>query len=60
MYKWGAIAFGAGMALVLLEIYFAAKKKDGIQPADKQRIWGLVWLSFFAAGLVMGLIWLSE
>jgi hypothetical protein len=48
------------MALVVLEIYFAAKKKDGIQPSDKTRIWGLVWLSFFAAGLVMGLIWLSE
>jgi hypothetical protein len=60
MYKWGAIAFGVGMALVLLEIYFAAKKPDGIQPSDRQRIWGLVWLSFFAAGLVMGLMYLAS
>jgi hypothetical protein len=56
---WGAVAFGIGIALVILEIYVASKKKGGIQPQDKQRIWGLVWLSFFVSGLVMGLIWLA-
>ena len=59
MYKWGAITFGIGMALVVLEIYFASKKEQGIEPQDKVRIKGIVWLSFFAAGLVMLLIWLA-
>ncbi len=58
MYKWGAITFGIGVLLVIVEIYFASKKKDGIQPSDKQRIWGLVWMTFVATGIVMGVIWL--
>jgi hypothetical protein len=57
MYKWGSITFGIGILLVIIEIYFAAKKKDGIQPSDKQRIWGIFWLTCFATALVMGLIW---
>lgn len=60
IYKWGAITFGIGMALVILEIYFASKKKEGIEPQDKVRIKGIVWFSFFAAGLVMLLIWMAE
>jgi uncharacterized membrane protein YozB (DUF420 family) len=57
--KWGAITFGIGVALVLLEIYVASKKKGGIESQDWKRIKGLIWLTFFVTGLVVGLIWLS-
>jgi hypothetical protein len=57
--KWGAITFGVGVALVLLEIYVASKKKQGIEKADWKRIWGIVWITFFVTGLVVSLIWLS-
>lgn len=60
VFKWGLITFGIGMALVVLEIYFAKKKPAGIEPQDKVRIKGIVWLSFFASGLVMLLIWMAE
>ncbi|OGA18957.1 MAG: hypothetical protein A3G25_00840 [Betaproteobacteria bacterium RIFCSPLOWO2_12_FULL_63_13] len=60
IYKWGAITFGVGIALVILEIYFASKKKEGIEPQDKTRIWGIFKLSLFASGLVMLLIWMAE
>ena len=59
MLKWGAITFGIGIALVLLEIYVASKKKEGIEVPDWKRIRGLIWLTFFVTGLVVGLIWLS-
>lgn len=59
MLKWGAITFGIGTALVLLEIYVASRKKSGIEKPDWKRIRGLVWITFFATGLVVGLIWLS-
>lgn len=59
MLKWGAIAFGIGVALVLLEIYVASKKKGGIEKADWKRIWGLVWLTICVTAGVVALIWLS-
>ena len=59
MLKWGAITFGIGIALVILEIVVASKKKGGIEVPDWKRIKGLIWLTFFVTGMVMGLIWLS-
>ena len=59
MLKWGAITFGVGIALVLLEIYVASRKKKGIEAPDWKRIRGLVWITFFVTGLVVGIIWLS-
>lgn len=59
MLKWGAITFGIGAALVLLEIYVASKKKGGIEKPDWKRIKGLMWITLFATGLVVGLIWLA-
>lgn len=59
MIKWGAITFGVGMALVILEIYVAAKKKGGITATDKQRIMGIFGTVVVMTGLVMGLIWLA-
>ena len=56
---WGAIAFGIGTALVILEIYVAAKKKGGIEAQDWKRIRGLIWLTICATGGVMALIWLA-
>ena len=59
MLTWGAVTFGIGIALVILEIYVASKKKEGIQAPDWKRIRGLIWITFFVTGLVMSLIWLS-
>ena len=59
MLKWGAITFGIGIALVMLEIYVASKKKGGIEAPDWKRIKGLIWITVFVTGLVVSLIWLS-
>ena len=59
MLKWGAITFGIGIALVILEIRVASKKKGGIEAPDWKRIKGLIWITFLVTGLVVGLIWLS-
>lgn len=59
MLKWGSITFGIGIALTILEIYVASKKKEGIQPPDWKRIRGIFGLTLFTTGLVVGLIWLS-
>ena len=56
---WGAITFGIGIALIILEFYVASKKKGGIQSQDKKRIVGIFWVVLVLTGLVMGLIWLS-
>jgi hypothetical protein len=58
--KWGGITFAIGMALMVFEIVVAARKKGGIVYADKQRIWGIFWISCAMAGLVAGLIWMSN
>lgn len=59
MIKWGLITFGIGMALVIIEIIMARKKKGGMTATDKKSIIGLFWLSLFAAGLVMSLVYMS-
>jgi len=51
--KWGAITFGIGVALVIVEIYFAKRKKGGIESQDKKRIWGIVWFAILAPFAVM-------
>ena len=56
MIKWGAITFSIGFAIMIIDIIMARKKKEGFQPSDRQRILGILWLSIFASGLVMGLI----
>jgi hypothetical protein len=55
--KWGAITFGIGIALVILEIVFARRKKGGIQPHDRRRIMDIFWLAIVMSALVMSLIW---
>ena len=58
--KWGLVAFGIGILIVISDIYMASKKKEGIEVADKQRIWGLFWLSCFAGALTSALVWLGN
>ncbi len=60
MYKWGAITFGVGIGLVILDTVFASRKKEGVTHSDKQRIKSLFWLTCFMTALVTGLIWLAE
>ena len=59
MIKWGAITFAIGMALIVLEIFMARKKKGGITATDKKSMIGLFWLSIFASLLVMSLVYMS-
>ena len=56
MIKWGAITFAIGFAIMIIDSIMARKKKEGFQPSDRQRILGILWISIFASGLVMGLI----
>ena len=53
MIKWGLVTFACGMALIMVEIMMARKKKDGITATDRKSMVGLFWLSLFASGLVM-------
>jgi multisubunit Na+/H+ antiporter MnhB subunit len=53
------IVFAAGVGLMVLEYYFAKKKKEGFTPTDRQRIVGLFWLTIFFCLLVGGVIWVS-
>jgi hypothetical protein len=57
VYKWMAITFGIGMALVVIEIHFARKKKEGFTATDRQRVFGIFWLSLLMSGLVGFMIW---
>ena len=60
MIKWAAVTFGIGMLVILAEWNMARKKKEGITWTDKQRMIGIFWISAALAGLVAGLIYLSE
>jgi len=60
VYKWMAIVFAAGIALMVIEYRLATKKKEGFTPTDRQRIVGLFWLTIFFCLLVGGAIWLSS
>jgi len=57
--KWGAITFAVGMLLIVIEIFMAKRKKDGITATDKKSMVGLFWLSVFASLLVMSLVYMS-
>jgi len=60
VYKWMAIVFAAGIALMVIEYHLATKKKEGFTPTDRQRIVGLFWLTIFFSLLVGGTLWLTE
>ena len=59
MWKWGGITLAIGVALVIIDLVMASKKKEGITPTDKKRVMGLFWLVLIVTGLVMGLIRMS-
>jgi hypothetical protein len=60
MIKWAAVTFGIGMLVIFAEWNMARKKKDGVTWTDKQRMIGIFWISVALAGLVAGLIYLSD
>jgi len=60
VYKWMGIVVAAGIALMVIEYRFATKKKEGFTPADRQRIFGLLWLTVFFSLLVGGTIWATS
>ena len=57
--KWGGIIFVVGIVLIIIDINMSKKKKEGITAADKQRFWGVFWLTVFLSVGVMALIWLA-
>lgn len=59
VYKWMGITFAAGVVLMVIEYYFANKKKEGFTPTDRNRVVGIFWLTIFFCLLVGGMIWLS-
>ena len=60
MLKWGGITFAAGIILIIIEIWSASRKKGGITPTDKRRIWGILQVTCVLTGLVALLVWLAE
>ena len=60
VYKWMGIVFAAGVVLMVIEYYFAKKKKEGFTPTDRKRIVGLFWLTIFFCLLVGGILRLSS
>ena len=57
IYKWMGIVFAVGIALMVLEVYFAKKKKEGFTPTDRKRVVGIFWITVFFSLLVGGIIW---
>ncbi len=59
IYKWMGIVFAAGIALIVIEVQFAKKKKEGFTPTDRKRVAGIFWITIFLSLLVGALMWLS-
>ncbi len=56
VYKWMGIVLAAGIALIVIEVQFAKKKKEGFTPTDRKRVVGIFWLTIFFSLLIGGLI----
>jgi len=56
VYKWMGIVFASGIALIVIEVQFAKKKKEGFTPTDRKRVVGIFWLTVFLSLLIGGLI----
>ena len=59
IYKWMGIVLAVGLALMVVEYRYAKKKKEGVTPTDKQRIFGIFWIAIFMSLLVGGLMLMS-
>ena len=59
IYKWMGIVFAAGVALIVIEIRVAKKKKEGFTATDKKRVVGIFWLAIFFSLLVGALMLMS-
>ncbi|MCC6472924.1 MAG: hypothetical protein IT514_04185 [Burkholderiales bacterium] len=60
MLMWGSITFAAGIVLIAIEIWQASKKKGGVTPTDKRRIWGIFQVTCVLTLVVAGLIWMAD
>ncbi len=56
-YKWAAIAFAVGIALIILDVMMARKKKEGFTAADRGRVMGIFWITCAISALVGFLVW---
>ncbi len=59
IFKWMGIVLAVGIALMVIEYRFAKKKKEGVTPTDKQRVFGIFWIAIFLSLLVGTLMWMS-
>jgi hypothetical protein len=60
MLKWAAVTFGVGMLIILAEWNMARKRKGGITPTDRRRMFGIFWVSIALAAFVAGMIYVSN
>ena len=60
MLKWGGVTFAIGMVFVILDLLMAARKKGGIELADKKRIFSVFTLTLAMTAIVVALVWLTE
>jgi len=60
MWKWAGITFGIGMLMIVFEWQMARKKKEGVTWTDKQRMFGIFWISAALAAAVWVLVWMAD
>ncbi|MFO7190183.1 MAG: hypothetical protein DIU74_010905 [Pseudomonadota bacterium] len=58
MLKTAAITFGLGVALAFGEWLLARRKKEGVTPADRQRMFGILRISAALALLAGWIAWM--
>jgi hypothetical protein len=59
IYKWMGIVLAVGIALIVIEVQFAKKKKEGFTPTDRKRVAGIFWITIFLSLLVGALMLMS-
>jgi hypothetical protein len=57
-YKWMGIIIAAGIALIVIEVQFAKRKKEGFTATDRKRVVGIFWITIFLSLLAGAIMWL--
>jgi hypothetical protein len=53
------IIIAAGIALIVIEVQFAKRKKEGFTATDRKRVVGIFWITIFLSLLAGAIMWLS-
>ena len=60
MLKWAAVTVGVGLLIILAEWNMAGKRKGGVTPTDRRRMFGIFWVSIALAAFVAGMIYVAD